>query len=104
MDIIVTVKSIKGVCPTYRVGDSFTLKAGYQLVSDIPVCMHGLSALMPYYNALSVSEPARWGIEGKQDKTKAYIQCPDPADVTGGGTVVFEVSAVKTTSPETPCG
>jgi len=104
MDIIVTVKSIKGVCPTYRVGDSFTLKAGYQLVSDIPVCMHALSALMPYYNALSVSEPARWGIEGKQDKTKAYIQCPDPVDVTGGGTVVFEVCAVKTTSPATPCG
>ena len=37
MDIIVTVKEIKGRCPTFnKVGDSFVLKAGYQLVSDIP--------------------------------------------------------------------
>ena len=48
MDLTVTVKEIKGSCPTYKVGDSFTLKAGYQLLSDIPVCMHGLAALMPY--------------------------------------------------------
>jgi uncharacterized repeat protein (TIGR04076 family) len=68
------------------------LKAGYQLVSDTPVCMHGLAALMPYYNALRVSEPAKWGLDGKKDKTKAYIQCPDPECHTGGGTAIFEVS------------
>jgi len=39
MDIIITAKEIKGHCPTFKVGDAFTLKAGYQLVSDIPVCM-----------------------------------------------------------------
>jgi len=94
MDLIVTVKQIKGHCPTYKLGDSFTLKAGYQLVSDIPVCMHGLAALMPYYNALRVSKPQQWGLDGKQDKTKAYIHCPDPADHTGGGTVVFEISII----------
>ena len=94
MDLQVTVKEIKGHCPTYRVGDSFVLKAGYQLVSDIPVCMHGLAALMPYYNALRVSEPEQWGIEGKTDKTKAYLHCPDPCDQTGGGTVIFEISKV----------
>ena len=64
MEIVVTVKEIRGHCPTYKVGDSFTLKAGYQLVSDIPVCMHALACLMPYYNALRVSEPDKWGIEG----------------------------------------
>ena len=94
MDLNVTIKAIKGHCPTYHVGDSFVLKAGYQLVSDIPVCMHGLAALMPYYNALRVSEPAQWGIEGKEDKTKAYLHCPDACDHTGGGTVVFEVSKI----------
>ena len=94
MDLVVTVKEIKGHCPTYRVGDSFTLKAGYQLVSEIPVCMHGLAALMPYYNALRVSEPSKWGLDGKEDKTKAYVHCPDPCDHTGGGTVVFEISKV----------
>ncbi len=78
-----------------KVGDSFTLKAGYQLVSDIPVCMHGLASLMPYYNALRVSEPATWGIEGKDDKSKAYIQCPDACRYTGGGTVTFEIRKVE---------
>ena len=92
MDLVVTVKEIKGHCPTYKLGDSFTLKAGYQLVSDIPVCMHALAALMPYYNALRVSEPAQWGLEGKDDKTKAYIHCPDPAEHTNGGTVTFEIT------------
>ena len=77
MDIVVTVKEIKGHCPTYRVGDSFRLKAGYQLVSDTPVCMHALASLMPYY---------------KEDDSKAYIQCPDPFDCTNGGTVIFEIS------------
>lgn len=94
MDLVVTVKEIKGHCPTYRVGDSFTLKACYQLLSEGPVCMHGLAALMPYYNALRVSEPAAWGIDGKDDPSKAYIQCPDPCGYTGGGTVIFEISKV----------
>ena len=94
MDLVVTVHKIKGNCPTYKVGDSFTLKAGYQLVSDIPVCMHALAALLPYYNALRVSEPAEWGLEGKDDKTKAYLHCPDAHSDTGGGTVIFEITKV----------
>jgi uncharacterized repeat protein (TIGR04076 family) len=94
MDLLVTVKEIKGSCPTYKVGDSFTLRAGYKLVSDIPVCMHGLASLMPYYNCLRVSEPAQWGLEGKNDKSKLYVHCPDPVDHTGGGTVTFEISKI----------
>ncbi len=94
MDLVIAIKEIKGHCPTFRTGDSFTLKAGYQLVSDIPVCMHALAALMPWYNALTVSEPAAWGLDGKADKTKAYIQCPDPCQYTGGGTVIMEISKV----------
>ncbi len=96
MDIVVTVKEIKGNCPTFKkVGDSFTLKAGYQLVSDIPVCMHALGALMPFYNAIYLSGPVQCGIDGKEDKSKAYIHCPDPCEYTGGGTVVFEISKIK---------
>jgi len=95
MDLVVTAKEIKGHCPVYKVGDSFTIKAGYQLVSEIPVCMHALASLMPYYNALRVSEPKQWGLDGKEDKTKAYIQCPDPVAHTGGGTVTFEITKVE---------
>jgi uncharacterized repeat protein (TIGR04076 family) len=92
MDLKVTVVEIKGHCATYTVGDSFILKAGYKLVSDLPVCMHGLASLMPYYNALRVSDPSHWGLDGKEDKTKAYIHCPDACGHTGGGTAVFEIS------------
>jgi uncharacterized repeat protein (TIGR04076 family) len=92
MEIVVTVKEIRGHCPTFKLGDSFVLKAGYQLVSETPICMHALAALMPFYNALRVSEPAEWGLDGKKDKSKAYIQCPDPYDCTNGGTVIFEIS------------
>jgi uncharacterized repeat protein (TIGR04076 family) len=56
--------------------------------------MHALASLLPYYNALRVSEPEEWGLEGKDDKTKAYLHCPDSARHTGGGTVIFEITKV----------
>ena len=76
MDLVVKVKEIKGTCSVYKVGDSFTLKEGYQLVSDIPLCMHSLAALLPHYNVLRISEPGQWGLAGKNDKTKAYNSTP----------------------------
>jgi len=30
-------------------------------------------------------------LNGYQDKDKAYVQCLDPCDYTGGGTVIFEI-------------
>ncbi len=93
MDIVVTVKEIRGRCPTFnKTGESFVLKAGYQLVSDIPICMHALAALMPFYNALYLCDPEKLGLDGVEDKSKAYIQCPDPYQCTNGGTVIFEIS------------
>ena len=96
MDIIVKVKEVKGNCPTFKVGDSFVLKEGYQLVSEGSVCMHALSSIMPFYNALTVSPPCIFGLDGITDKDKAYVQCPDPVEHTGGGTVIFEISKNKT--------
>ena len=95
MELVVTVKDIDGHCPTYKVGDCFTLKAGYQLVSETPVCMHGLASLMPYYNALRVTEPEKWGLDGRDDHSKAYIHCPDACRYTSGGTVTFEISKIE---------
>ena len=92
MDLVIRIKEIKGQCPVYRVGDRFRLKSGYQLVSNKPICMHSLTSLLPYYNALQVSGPARWGLACRHDDSKAYIQCLDPHTYTGGGTVIFEVS------------
>ena len=92
MDLIVSVKEIKGHCPVYEVGDRFKLEDGYRLIADRPLCMHSLASLLPYYNALRVSRAAEWGLAGKGDRTKAYVQCLDPAPYTGGGTVIFEIS------------
>ena len=96
MNLVVTIKEIKGHCPVYEVNDSFLLIDGYKLVTEKPLCMHSLAALLPHYNALSISEPDRWGLDGAQDKTKAYVQCLDVHQYTGGGTVIFEISRDST--------
>jgi uncharacterized repeat protein (TIGR04076 family) len=52
MDLQITVKRIEGFCPVYAVNDSFVLEDGYRLVSEKPLCMHSLAAILPFYNAL----------------------------------------------------
>ena len=94
MDLIIKIKEIKGHCPVYKVGDSFKLEDGYKLITKISICMHSLASLLPHYNALRVSEPSKWGLAAKKDKTKVYLQCLDPCSYTGGGTVIFEVNRV----------
>ena len=98
MDTRIRVKEIRGNCPVYKEGDSFVLKEGYRLVTEIPLCMHSLASLLPHYTALRVSEPSSWGLggkEGKGDNSKAYVQCLDASSYTGGGTVIFEISREK---------
>jgi len=91
MDLIIRVKAIKGRCPVFKQGDEFKLEEGYKLVSDIPLCMHALASLLPHYNALRVADPSHWGPAGKNDPSKAYVQCLDPVEYTDGGTVIFEI-------------
>jgi uncharacterized repeat protein (TIGR04076 family) len=90
----IRIAQVKGRC-LYKEGDSFKLVDGYKLVSDIPLCMHSLAALMPHYNALRVSSPKDWGLAGQDDPTKAYVQCLDAASHTGGGTAILEISKVE---------
>ncbi len=92
MDLIIRVVEIKGNCPVYQVGDTFRLREGYRLEAGKPLCMHSLASLMPHYNALRISPPSQWGLAGKNNKQKAYVQCLDPMDYTGGGTAVFEIT------------
>ena len=91
MNLVITVKEIKGHCPVYEANDSFKLIDGYRLVSDKPLCMHSLAALLPHYNALRISSPEQWGLAGKENKNCAYIQCLDAQPYTDGGTVIFEI-------------
>lgn len=95
MHLVVKVKEIKGHYPVYKPGDTFKLEDGYRLVTKIPLCMHSLASLLPHYNALRVSEPDKWGLAGKDDKTKAYVQCLDASSYTDGGTVIFEISRIN---------
>lgn len=91
--LIITVKNIKGTCPVYNPRDKIVLDDGYRfnLQETDHVCMHSLCAIMPYYVALFRGiEPQQLGL--CQDGQKAYVQCLDPCEYTGGGTVVFEIS------------
>ncbi len=89
MDLVVRVKEIKGECPVFSVGDAFIIKEGYKLESAIPLCMHSLSSIMPFYNALRFADPSELGLAGEGGR--ACVQCPDACEHTGGGTVVFEI-------------
>lgn len=89
-DLTIRVVEIKGRCPAYRVGDTFRVREGYRLVSDIPLCMHALASLLPYYIPLSRGiAPRELGLAGEGGA--AYVQCLDPCERTGGGTVVFQI-------------
>ena len=92
MNLIIKVKEIKGNCPVFSQNDMFMLEDGYKLISGIPVCMHALSSIIPFYNALRVSGPDKFGIAGKKDIRVGYVQCPDACSYTDGGTAVFEIS------------
>lgn len=96
MDIQITVKEIKGYCPVYNLGDSMIIRKGYILDTQIipSLCMHSLSSIMPYYVALSKGvSPGNLGLSGT-DEGKIYLQCLDPHEMTGGGTVIFEASLI----------
>ena len=94
MDLIVTVKEVKGRCSVYNSGDSIIIKDGYILDTgnSVDACMHSLASIMPYYIALSKGvAPLSLGLSGEK-KGSAYIQCLDPCEITGGGTVIFEIT------------
>jgi len=56
--------------------------------------MHLPASLMPYHVALSKEIPPQiLGLSGTKEG-RAYVQCLDPCEITGGGTVIFEVSVV----------
>jgi uncharacterized repeat protein (TIGR04076 family) len=102
MDLIVRVTKIKGTCPVYAIGDSIVIREGYILDTEhsADVCMHSLASFMPYYIALSRGiSPESLGLSGPK-RGVAYLQCLDPCELTGGGTVLFEVTPFDTTIPD----
>ena len=88
--LTITVREIEGTCPVYEPGDSLEIIEGFKLRSGITLCMHSIASILPYYIPLSRgTRPKELGL-GNEDK--AYVQCLDPCDYTGGGTVTFEIT------------
>jgi uncharacterized repeat protein (TIGR04076 family) len=95
--LIIRVSSIKGRCPVYEVGHKIVIDEGYKLNlrETTSVCMHSLASIMPYYVALSKGvPPAQLGLANQQGT--ACVQCLDPGEQTGGGTVTFEIQVTET--------
>jgi uncharacterized repeat protein (TIGR04076 family) len=56
--------------------------------------MHLPASLTPYHVTLSKEIPPKsLGLSGTKEN-RAFVQCFDPCEITGGGTVIFEVSAI----------
>ena len=94
MQLRIKVIDIKGECPVYKLGDRIVLNQGYILDpenTDI-VCMHSLTSILPYYVALAKGVSAKDLGLASNGSEEAYVQCLDPCERTGGGTVVFEIS------------
>ncbi|MDD3581875.1 MAG: TIGR04076 family protein [Desulfobacca sp.] len=94
MRLLIEVKQIKGHCPVYQVGDTFVLEEGYILDPGVSsrICMHSLTSLLPYYVALAHGvNPVALGLS-PGDPGVAYVQCLDPCETTGGGTVLFAIT------------
>jgi uncharacterized repeat protein (TIGR04076 family) len=92
MDLEITVKAIRGRCPVYEVGDRIVLREGYRLdpAASDAVCMHSLASVMPYYNAIFQGvDPRDLGLADEEGV--ACVQCLDPCEETGGGTVVLRL-------------
>lgn len=90
-DLVVRVFRIRGFYPVYQEGDSFTILGGCRLKAERAICMHSLASIFPYYVALSHGvSPEVLGLSSEDENT-AYVQCLDPCEYTGGGTVIFSV-------------
>jgi len=99
MKLIIRVEDVKGRCPVYEVGDRVVLDNGFRLNLDETTkgCMHSFASIIPYHIALSKGvRPDQMGLAHRdRDDGRAYVQCLDPCEWTGGGTVTFSIERVE---------
>lgn len=99
MKLIIRVEDIRGRCPVYEMGDRIVLDSGFRLNLDETTkgCMHSFASIIPYHIALSKGvRPDQMGLAHRdRDDGRAYVQCLDPCEMTGGGTVTFSIERVE---------
>lgn len=87
-DLVVTVERITGTCPVYHESDKFFIRKGFILESNRRLCLHGLASMIPFYACLARGiSPSDLGL----GSDCAYVHCPDPCQITNGGTVLFKI-------------
>jgi uncharacterized repeat protein (TIGR04076 family) len=97
MKTVIRVDQVRGYCPVYKEGDAIVLDEGYIIdpAQSSRICLHSLAPVMPYYVALSHGvEPTVLGLN-RDDNKAAFVQCPDPCERTGGGTVTLEIRQME---------
>ena len=93
-DLKITVFNIKGHCPVYDQDSEFYIRSGFKLDTEIELCMHSISSLMPYYIPLARGiKASELGISNKEGN--GVVQCLDPCEYTNGGTVTFEIEIIE---------
>ena len=95
MRLVIRVEDIKGHCPAYEVGDVIVVDSGFRLnLSETTAgCMHSFASIIPYHIAMAKGvKPEQMGLAHKERRDgRAYVQCLDPCEFTGGGTVTFSI-------------
>ncbi|MDH5733512.1 MAG: TIGR04076 family protein [Candidatus Bathyarchaeota archaeon] len=92
----IEVCEIRGKCPVHKVGDRIVIDGPRIVLEETDaVCVHALSSLLHYNIALDEDvDPRKLGLS--KERSKAYIQCPDPGEpYTSGGTVIFKCCRIE---------
>jgi len=79
----------------YRTEDRIVLRKGYRLDlhESHAVCMHSLASVRPYYNVVAREvAPEDLGLVDQEEN--ACVQCLDPCEETGGGTVIVGLARI----------
>ena len=87
----IEVKEIRGYCPVFKEGDKITIEEPELVLKETNAfCIHAFGSMLSMLVALSRGiEPKDVGLCKEGDV--GYIQCLDPKEFTGGGTVIFQI-------------
>jgi len=95
--LVITVKSVRGNCPIYKVGERIVVDSPRIVVKETDnLCIHALGCILSMIVPLSHGMSFKLLGLAKEEGERGYFQCLDPGKPhTDGGTVLFEVKREK---------